>query len=356
MAQSLPPRSASLLLLLAGGLGALSLAAQVGRADDLQGIHSAAALANAPRSASGAAVPQSPAPGQALQAAPMQPGFPAAPTVSTPTPTAAPSTPPPPLPTLETASTPELAARDWTLRFIPRIWFVAPSGNVELPSGGAGQQLELNDLNLDNTRIAPLGQIDFRSQKWLVTMSGMHTKVNGLGAAGPGGFQLGNTPVAAGQTFSSSFEYTTLQGGIGYQLFAYNLVDQTYEDKGDTRIRFYAIGGARLHDIQVSIERPGVAGTRSDQSHTAFEVMAAARTEIVIVNNFTIDLDMSISGLDRSSTFDISVAFGYRPIENISAQIGYRNFHTKITSDSGPGEFRYKGSLAGLFAGVTIEF
>lgn len=248
-----------------------------------------------------------------------------------------------------------LDAKDWSISLTPRAWYVAPRGKIELPSAGAGQRIELSTLQVDKPRIAPLGQVDAQAGNWLFTLGGVHTKESAGSVAGAA-FQLGNTVVAGGQAFESRFEYTGLQAGVGYKVFAYNLSDDREEDAGETRLRLHAIGGLRMHDIKFSIERPGVAGTRSEDSRTLVEVMAAGRGQLVISNDFAIDVDLSLGGLDRSVSWDIAAAFTYRPCDWFGAQVGYRYLGVTARGGSAPQRFKWDGGLAGLFAGVNFRF
>jgi len=289
------------------------------------------------------------------QQAPVSPPAPMQASGST-QPAPAPNAPSTPIRTSgEIATAPErLDERDWSVRITPRAWFVAPAGDLELPGVG-GQTVTLDTLNLDSTRIQPAGQVDLQSERWMIALGGSTSSSETVRVA-RAAFQLGSTSVAAGQAFNASFDYTTVQALVGYRLWEYNLDAQKTEDAGDTRLRFFVLGGARLHDVEASIERPGVAGTRSESSLTTVSLIASTRLQLMFARDFSIEVDLSAGGLHDSSTFDINACISYQPVDWFAAQFGYRHLEVSAQSGSGSSRFQWDGSVAGIYAGVIFKF
>ncbi len=255
----------------------------------------------------------------------------------------------------EAATAPtRLDEKDWSIRIMPRAWFVAPAGDLELPGVG-GQTVTLDTLNLDSTRVQPAGQIDIQAERWMISLAGSTVSSDSTRVASAP-FQLGNTVVGGGQAFDSSFDYTTVQALVGYNLWQYNLDAQKAEDAGDTRFRIFVLGGARLHDVQASIERPGVANSRSESSLTTVSLIASTRLQLTFARDFNIEVDLSAGGLHDSSTFDISAFINYQPVDWFAAQFGYRHLEVEAESGSDSNRFRWNGSVAGVYAGVVFRF
>lgn len=249
---------------------------------------------------------------------------------------------------------PTLDAETWTIRVQPRAWFVAPSGDIELPSAAlAGQSVKLSTLDLDKAKLGPLGEVAIQSGPWMGILSagsfdGSQARVSTTA------FTLGNTAVVPGDFITSDFRWTTIQAGVGYLAFAYDLEKGASGDTGNTRLRIHAIGGVRVNDVSMSISRPGV--SRSEGSRTFIEILGGAKANLQIASDFSIEIDGSIAGLHQSFSYDICAAFAYRPCDNFGVQIGYRNLHMSGRSGDGADRFKYSGALAGLFAGVEFRF
>jgi hypothetical protein len=265
-----------------------------------------------------------------------------------------PANPVPQTPAEAATAKPGLDEQDWTIRLTPRAWFVAPAGDLKLPGLG-GQTVTLDNLNLDANRVRPAGQVDLQSERWMISLAGANSSTSSLRVA-TGAFQLGTTAIGAGQTFDASFDYTTIQALVGYRVWEYNLDAQKSEDAGDTRFRLFLLGGARLHDAKATIERPGVANTRSEGSLTTVSIIGSARGQLKFWRDFNLEVDLSAGALHESTTFDIQAALSYQPCDWFAAQFGYRHLQVSLDSGSNAGQFKWDGSVAGLFAGVVFKF
>lgn len=244
----------------------------------------------------------------------------------------------------------------WSLRLSGRAWYVAPSGDLQLSSqNGLGSTVQLADLNLDKPRVTPFVQLDLQADKWLLTLSGGGVSVSGLSLS-PGAVQIGNTAVGAGQAVDAKFEYTTVQAMVGYKIYAYDLSNDREGDTGDTAFRLHALGGIRVHDLSAQAQRPGVAGSLSEDSRTTVDLIAGLRGELQIARQFAIEVDLSAGALDSSYSWDIAAAFAYRPCTNFGVQVGYRNLGVQVKDGSGNNQFKWDGALAGLFVGAQLRF
>ncbi len=248
------------------------------------------------------------------------------------------------------------ADEPWSLRLSGRAWYVAPSGDLQLSSqNGLGSTVKLSDLNLDKPRVTPFVQLDLQADKWLLTLSGGGVSVSGVSLS-PGAVQIGNTAVGAGQAVDAKFEYTTVQAMVGYKIYAYDLSNDREGDTGDTALRLHALGGIRVHDLSTKAQRPGVAGSLSEDSRTTVDLIAGLRGELQIARQFAIEVDLSAGALDSSYSWDIAAAFAYRPCTNFGVQIGYRNLGVQVKDGSGNNQFKWDGALAGLFVGAQLRF
>jgi hypothetical protein len=121
----------------------------------------------------------------------------------------------------------------------------------------------------------------------------------------------------------------------------------------------HLLGGVRLYDADIAVENAS-SGARAEGSHLFFEPMIGLRAEAVVDTDFSVIGQLSAGALPLYSTqsysFDIQLAFQWRPTPNIGVQIGWRQLAFDIRDGRDLDQFQYTGRFAGLFAGVVLRF
>lgn len=242
--------------------------------------------------------------------------------------------------------------KPWVVRLDIRMWYTAPAGKLTLPSSGpAGTSVKLNALNIDDPRISPFGQIDVQADRWLFTVSGAHFSSD-TATTHTTSFRLGDVVITPGDTTLTSLDFTFFQGAAGYRVW-----DHDFDAAKANRLDLWVIGGIRLQDLSFTVTEPGVNSTSSDKFFG--EPFVGARMALQIARQFSAELEITGGGMignHGSLSLDVALLFAWRPIPNVGAEIGYRLLVTDTESGEGARRYRFDGSMAGLFAGVTIRF
>lgn len=264
---------------------------------------------------------------------------------------------------------------EWTVRIEPSFWYVAPSGKVKLPassgSGSAasppGDRVKIEQLNLDSPRFEPTGEVHFSggpNGRLRFTFSGATYSIERDDTQADSSFRLGSVSVSSGDTLETSFDFTTVELTGGYRIWGRNFSDAAHTEKPENAVptiaRLYLIGGARFYNTSFELARRSGAPGSAEADQFFGEPIVGARAEIDIARDFTLDLQVSGGGLplsDSSSySVDIQAGFQWRPHPNIGIQIGYRQLAFWLSDGEDADEFEYNGRLAGLFAGLEIQF
>lgn len=241
---------------------------------------------------------------------------------------------------------------EWVIRVQPRVWFVAPEGDVRLP--GSSREVDVGRLDLDELRVAPYGQLDVQVDRLLFSFSGMSTKNSSDLTAGRA-FTLGGVDVSAGEDFDARLRFSTFNITGGYKVWQHNFTDDARSDALPARnvLRVWGVGGVRVNDLDFRLQ---TADQRQQADDTWIDVVGGIKTEFQFLDAFSADAEATIGGLDGSFSLDVAFSLSYRPVDWVAAQVGYRILFISREDGSGSGQFDYDGSFAGLYAGVTFRF
>ncbi len=248
---------------------------------------------------------------------------------------------------------------DYTVQAQVRMWYLSPAGKLGLPStnGAAGAYMRTNDLDLDQPRISPFAEVSMKAAAWRFTFSGANYDLS-HNATAPFAFTLGSTPVAGGTAFRMDFDYSTFNLTVGYRFCDYDFGKEGGGEAGRHVLRIEGVGGVRFHDVGIRITN--TLDNTSGTNQFFGEAIAGARAELQLARDFSIDLELTGGGMpiDGHSVYsiDVAVGFSWRIVDGIAAQIGWRQLAFDLEDDSGARQFKYEGTLAGLFAGVVIRF
>ncbi len=255
-------------------------------------------------------------------------------------------------------SWPKLADPDaFRIELAPRAWYTSPSGKFKLPSSTtAGNSVRVEDLNLDEPRVSPYGEVIFRIGDFRLNFSGAEYSADRGGTA-PSAFRIGDVTVNAGDQTQSKFEFTTFTISGGYRFYEHDFGKAGGGAPDRTVVRVDAEAGVRIYDLKIEVSS-GAATSRTQQTFT--DLFAGARVDLQIARDFSLDVLVNGGGYfdsDRSVTsLDGSIAFTWRPVDGVGIQLGWRQllYHFKDGKDAS--EFDYRGGMAGLFTGVVIRF
>lgn len=244
-------------------------------------------------------------------------------------------------------------AQDWTFQFEPSAWFAGLGGKIQIAGAPAGtQRVRINDLNLDDPKLTPAGELHLRTGDWRFSFGGFWFNQRETGPAQVGG-QLGSITFAAGDVVTSKYSHDSYEPTVGYEIWRR---DPQPGDSVKFLPRIEVLAGARIDDVEFTFQR---AAATARQHETFGQIIAGVKGSMDIADQFSVDLQVTGGGWpggQRVFSWDIMVGFGWRPIENVGVQVGYRNLFSEFKSGSDSDKFSYQGATAGLFFGAIVRF
>jgi len=244
--------------------------------------------------------------------------------------------------------------QEWKFQFEPSAWYAGASGKVRIAGAPSGAStVRINDLNLDNPRLTPAGELHVRTGNWRFGFGTFFFSQNRFQTMAVGG-QLGSVVFTPGNQVYSKMEQDEYVPVVGYEFWRR---EPEQSDAVKVLGRLEVFGGARLDDVQFSFTQGAAAAS---QSEFFGQAILGIKGSLELDEQFSIDLETSAGGWpggsDYAWSWDITVGFMWRPIPNVGVQVGYRNLVNELRSGSGSDEFYYNGGLAGLFFGAVIRF
>lgn len=221
--------------------------------------------------------------------------------------------------------------------------------------------MRLERLNLDTPRFSPLGEVHINADPWLVSFSGAAYSLSRDETFADRTFRIGDVSVTEGDLLDVDFDYASAELTVGRRIYHRDFLTLSADPAMGTPIALtiYALGGVRLYDIDVSVRNASAGGISASQQFFV-EPILGAKAVAEVAEDFTIDLQVSggfYADSDRSaSSLDISLAFTWRPHENVGVQLGWRQLLSWLEDGEGAGEFSFNGGLAGLYTGVVVSF
>lgn len=257
----------------------------------------------------------------------------------------------------------------WTVQIDPVMWYVAPAGDLRLPvnSGtgpGAfttqGSEIDLNDFDMDQTRLSPAGSIQIAGGPWRFGITGANYSVDRTVTSDVDA-RVGSVVLATGDQVAVDFNFSIFEFTAGYRLWNTDLAKESAhpENAVSVQMDLYLVFGASLYDVDISMTSVASAA-ESDYAGTFVQPIIGARFEAEFDEHFGLTLQVTGGGLpldsQSSACVDVAVGFQWRPIRNVGVLIGWRQAAFWLSDGDGLDEFTYNGTLAGLFAGLTIRF
>lgn len=233
----------------------------------------------------------------------------------------------------------------WVVKLQPRVWYLAPTADIRLP--GSESTVDLDDLDANQPRIGPYGELTIQADAWQFTLSGADFSASSSTLARRG-LTLGDLTIAPGARVDTSLDLTFGQFSAGYRL-----VNHRFDPEAANVGRLWVLGGVRVYEFQTEVST----GALIDQAEEFWaEPFAGVRGELQLVDDFSIDLEITGGYSGDASSLDVAVGFQWRPVDWFGAQIGYRILRAGLEDGDGTDRYEFDGSLAGLFAGVVLRF
>lgn len=244
----------------------------------------------------------------------------------------------------------------YQIKIEPRLWYISPSGDVTLPGSPANTpSVSLDTLNMDSPRLSPSGDATIRFGRWSVNLSGAATSSDRSTVAQAAG-QIGGFSFNPGDPIRTSFDFATGEASVGYSLGTWAISKRSNGSFGMVA-DLSVLGGLRVYDLEIGVGATTPNTARADEFF--LEPIAGGRLEMEFAKDFSIDVQTTFGYMpaDReSSSWDIRLAFSWRPVENLGVQLGYRNMFMTLETGDGAERFEFDGGVAGLFAGIQIRF
>lgn len=248
----------------------------------------------------------------------------------------------------------------WTLKLDPMVWWVSPAGDLKLPaqSATAGNSVDLSTIDLDTPEFSPAGAAALYVEDFRFSFFGSAYSRDATGTSASA-FQLGDVQIGVGDDFDVSFDLGYYELTAGYRFLHHNWGESSANpaDCADVSIDLYGLLGGRVYDLDIGFAS---GGNSSGTDQFFGDVIAGVRAEFTIIRDFSINVQASGGGMgdsDRSSySFDIQVFGEWRPWQNVGFLFGWRHTQFNFEDGEGPEKFEYDGSVAGVFAGMTIRF
>lgn len=255
---------------------------------------------------------------------------------------------------------------DWTLSFEARAWYQAPAGDLTLPGGVTpDDEIELDELNMDSPRLSPYGELRVQRGKLRLGIGGSFFSAE-KGSTIETTRTLGDVDVYEGERTRLDFSHWSMDALALYELFSY--VDgSTADGRDEVRIRGSLGGGLRVSgvDFDFSVDptdpsRTGGEVLTRGYDGTFVELLAAGALDIDLYERWYLSVEASggAFGLDdrTSASFSIEPTLAWHPGSRVGVEVGYRLLIHRMEDGESPGEFEWSGSMAGLFAGLSVRF
>lgn len=258
----------------------------------------------------------------------------------------------------DAAGVPAAESARWELDARPGVWYASPAGKLKMPASpalGAGQEYELEDLNLDSPRLAPIAEIDVRRGNWGIGVGAFAFSASDRGFSPEAPGRLGDLPFTPGQRVESNLDFASLAITGSYRFYEYRNREADGGWNLDSSVD--AVFGARMYDVD--FEFTSAAG-REQADDFFVEPVVGIKWRLDIGEPFTVGVRVNGGAGpwgDRSSwSFDIAPTFEWRPVTHVGIELGYRLLVNDLSSGDGAEEMEWRGSMAGVMFAVTLRF
>ncbi len=254
----------------------------------------------------------------------------------------------------------------WRIRFEPSLAYLAPSGDLELPSGTAvrGDSFDFEDLNLDTPQLELMGELHFSRGRTRIMIEGAGFSATQTFTLGTSAV-IGPAPIASNDLTRLSFEYQTFAVTGSRRLASWA---SGVRPDGSSEVAFGidVLAGLRFHRLDIDARVlpsgpvPASRPLRAESDEIFAEPIVGARFELDLDERFSLEWRLAAGafgfGDRRSISGDLAVSFTYRPDPRIGIQAGYRLLVLSLEAGDDSDRTEWNGALAGLYWGASFSF
>lgn len=248
----------------------------------------------------------------------------------------------------------------WVFRLEPIAWYASPGGRITF---AGGDEVETSDLNIDSAGLRAMGQVHAERGNWGFSFSGFMLDEEGSTPA-PGPIDFGDFSVAAGETVTTSLDWSSVQGAVRYRVHNYRGRPRAVDGAApDARQGFNVISTVHLHaglraselDVETRAD-----GGELESSNFIAEPFAGVDWALTLQQAFTVRAGVSAGwvplGDTTGASLEVQASGEWRPLDHVGIILGYRFLRQGITADEGGTDFEFDGLAAGLFFGLSMRF
>ena len=241
-------------------------------------------------------------------------------------------------------------------RFTPGVWLPRATGDARL--GGSGDLQFKGPIDLRSQETTFVLDVDVvLNDTWLFHFDGFDFDTSGGGVSSEG-FSWGNVAIAPGDSFTSSFDYTSIAAEVGYTFL------RPYADEPNGGIEFAAIGGVRYLDLDQQVTRIEPTTRTSDKGDGTwigpyaglqFDVEYRPDPGTLPFRAGRLFANVGFGpafGGDGGTFWHIRTALSIEFDEHLAVLFGWRLSGANVED----GRYEYNGSLQGIFVAGTIQF
>ena len=240
------------------------------------------------------------------------------------------------------------------IRVEPLLIYFTPGGRIIFPgTTQTSKDIDVEALNLDSPRLSPGIELEASLDRWRLQASTIHFEQNDREAASPVGRPVGDITLSKGDAIVSSLRFDWAQIAVGR-----TLLDRTVGPEDELNIQLSLSGGVRYYDLSMSVER--AAGGRASADPTFLEPIALADARFTYNDRYALGVETSIGYSDFSGTstqsWSLTLAMAWRLADWADLEGGYRILSFDLDEGQGVSAFEYRGSMAGLYASLSMRF
>ena len=236
----------------------------------------------------------------------------------------------------------------WSVEIKPMLWSPGLRGNFSLPRSST---IDVETVNIDETRLAPVGQFSLRADGLDVRFRGFGFSLD-EGEVVRSAFTLGGMAVAPGDRVSSQIDFASFDLTVGYRFWT------PVEDVDrEVRLGIDLYTGLRVHSMSMELR---TATALASEEQTWVQPIIGFRITIDLPHRFVVYASLDGGGMslgdDTASSVDLTAGVQWRFLDNVGFDWGFRHHQFNLQTRSSMGDFEYQGSLAGLYGALVIRF
>lgn len=237
--------------------------------------------------------------------------------------------------------------------------YMAPGGRFILPgSARGGRDIDVEHLNIDSPRLSTGASVRLESALASAEISGVSYSTSDREASSPVARPIGDLDLQVGDPLRSSLNLAWVEGLLGYEFHEY----RRGSAHGDVSLTVEAHVGARLTSIDMELEQIGVGEASASELFVEPLVGVGVRAELT--RGYAARLRAlggwwDTGGSRSAQSWALELGFEKSwptSVGRVVAQAGYRILNVDMDSGTGADRFEFRGSAAGLWAGVRVDF